>query len=82
MNASSPAGVRLRIELGSTGLNAAEAAKLAPGSVAVLDQGIEELVKVYAGERLIGHGEMLNLDGIVCVRVVKLAERTSVGAAA
>jgi flagellar motor switch protein FliN/FliY len=74
--------VPLRIELGRTRLARAEAAKLTEGSVAVLDQHVEDLVDVYVDEVLVARGEMLRLDGKIGVRIVELVGQIPMRAAA
>lgn len=65
---------QVRIELGSTLLDAGEAAKLAGGSVVQLDEQAHDPVNIYADGSLVARGEILVLEGRLCVRLTELAE--------
>lgn len=63
----------VRIELGSTSLDADKATRLAGGSVVQLDELAHDPVSVYADGSLVARGEILVLDGRLCVRITELA---------
>ena len=62
----------LRIELGRTRLTPDEVCRLRTGSVVSFDGQIGEPAAIYAGERLIGRGEVVVVGGRIGVRVVEL----------
>ncbi len=64
--------LELRVELGRTHLDARQAAELRKGSVVPLDTAAGTLVDLYAGDRPIGRGEPLVLDGRLAFRVAEL----------
>jgi flagellar motor switch protein FliN len=64
--------IDLRIELGRTRLQPDGVEKLRSGSVLSLDGSAGEPAAIYAGERLIGRGEIVVVDGKIGVRVVEL----------
>jgi len=64
----------VRIELGSTSLDADEAARLAGGSVVRLDEETHDPVSVYADGCLVARGEILVMDGRLCVRITETTE--------
>ena len=63
----------LRIEFGRTRLRRGEEAGLRNGSVISLNNLTTEPVSLYAGGRLIAHGEPVVVDGQFAVRVLQLA---------
>jgi flagellar motor switch protein FliN/FliY len=63
----------LQIELGRTHIERSETQSLRTGSVIPLDDLAGDPVDLYAGSRLIGRGEVLELGGTLAVRVVQLA---------
>jgi flagellar motor switch protein FliN/FliY len=66
--------LELRIELGRTHLTLDEVQTLRKGAVLLLDGPIDEPVFLYAGERLIGRGEIVVVDGKIGVRVLEIEE--------
>jgi flagellar motor switch protein FliN len=66
--------LELRIEFGRTRLQADNLQELRSGSVVALDEPAGELVAIYAGDRLIGRGEVVAVDGKIGVRVTQLTE--------
>jgi len=72
--ATADADQSLRIEMGSTLLDAGEAARLAGGSVVELDELAHDPVSIHADGNLIARGEIMVLDGRLCVRITELAE--------
>lgn len=66
------AELELKIELGRTQLYHDELAKLRRGAVVSLDKPAAAPVDVLAGGRLIARGEVVVLDGRLCVRVAEV----------
>ena len=64
----------LRIELGRTCLTLDDVQALRKGSVLLLDGLIDEPAAIFVGERLIGRGEIVVVNGKIGVRVVELTE--------
>ena len=62
----------LRIELGRTHIQRDEAIELRAGTVVPLDNAAGDPVDLYVGQKLVGRGEVLVLDGNFAVRVVEL----------
>jgi hypothetical protein len=75
-------GVRLRIELGRAQMERADFKSLAPDSIAILDQRVGDLVDVYLDEVHAARGEMLKLNGKICIQIVELVHRVPKRAAA
>lgn len=69
------AELELRIELGRTRLHQSELKNLRQGTVVRLDSLEREPVDVFANDELIARGEIVVLDGKLCVRVVELMTR-------
>ncbi len=72
--ATANADQEVRIELGGTLLDADKAAELAGDSVVQLDELAHDPVSIYADGSLVARGEILVLDGRLCVRIIELAE--------
>ena len=74
--ADSPASAgeahRVRIELGGARLSRQDVAKLAPGAVVSLRQGVEEPVNIYVDGRLAARGEVLVMEQRYCVRLTEI----------
>ena len=66
------AQVELSIELGRTQIYWEDALRLCAGSIVPLDTKIADPVDVMAGGRLVAHGEVVIVDGKLCVRVTEL----------
>lgn len=62
----------LRIELGRVHLPWEKVADLNVGKVVSLENLVDEPVDLFVGERLVGRGEVLVLDGCFCIRVTQL----------
>ena len=67
-----PAEIQLTIELGRTSLEHAIAQQLRPGALIALDEFANDPVAIYRGERLVGRGEVLLIDGQLGVRITEL----------
>lgn len=65
--------IRLRIELGRTRLDAHEAVTLEAGSVLVLDSDADAPLSVWADNRLIAHGQAVDVEGYFGVRVTQVS---------
>ncbi|MBI2897498.1 MAG: type III secretion system cytoplasmic ring protein SctQ [Deltaproteobacteria bacterium] len=65
--------VEVTVELGRANLTVAAVASLAPGEVVVLDRAPTDPVTLAIGDRLIGHGELVVVEGQVGVRVIDVA---------
>lgn len=68
------AHVELIVQLGTTRLTLRQLAELAPGAVVALGRPLAGPYEVRAAGRLIGHGELVDVDGEVGVRIVSLQE--------
>jgi type III secretion protein Q len=77
-DAPPPKMLTLEIELGRTRIERGEAQELRTGSVIPLDRSAADPVDLYAGGRRIGRGEVLELGGMLAVRVVELASGRAV----
>jgi type III secretion protein Q len=64
--------VQLAFEVGRLEIMLGDLRKLGPGSVLELSRSRDELVRVTAQGRLIGHGELVEVEGAVAVRMVQL----------
>ena len=62
----------LKIELGRTRIDRRDLCGLSVGSVVSLDTSVSDPVDVMANGRLVARGEVLVLDGKLCVRVTEL----------
>lgn len=73
--ASAPRSARrhVRIELGKTRLAPASVAGLSAGSLVPLDRAAGDPVDLVVDGRLYARGELLNLNGTLCVRICELA---------
>ena len=77
--------VRLEVELARVEISLAELARLAPGAALPLALDRRGLVTLRVGDRILGRGELVDVDGAPGVRVLSLegspAERGSGGGA-
>lgn len=64
----------LRAELDQRSMSLGELLELSAGSIIKLSRPTGENIDIYAGEVLIGWGEILQIDGSVAVRVADLRE--------
>lgn len=64
--------VQLTFEVGRLEITLGELRRLGPGSVLELGRSTAELVRVSAHGRWIGHGELVEVEGAVAVRMVRL----------
>jgi len=62
----------VRIDFGRTYLQREDLRRLAGGAIVPLDKTADEPVDVFVGGWLIARGEILVLDGNLCVRLTKL----------
>lgn len=63
--------VRLSFEVGRLDVTFGDLRRLGPGSVLELGRGIAELVRISANGRIIGHGELVEVEGAAAVRIVR-----------
>ncbi len=68
------AHVELSVQLGTTRLTLRDLGELAPGAIIALGRPLAGPYEVRAAGRLIGHGELVDVDGEVGVRIVSLQE--------
>jgi flagellar motor switch protein FliN/FliY len=61
------------IDAGHTDLTSEELSALAPGTVLALDRSAGDPVEIVANAITVARGELVELDGRTCVRVVSLA---------
>ena len=66
--------LELRIEVGRARMRIDEARNLRSGSVAPLDDLVDDPVSIYAGRRLVARGELLEYDGKVAVRLLEVMD--------
>lgn len=64
--------VALTFDVGRTEIMVGDLARLAPGSVLQLGRTAAELVEIRANGRRIGRGELVDIDGVVGVRIIRL----------
>ncbi len=62
----------LTFEVGRLTVTVGELRRLGPGAVMNLGRGPEELVEIATGGRRVGQGELVNIEGAVGVRIVRL----------
>jgi type III secretion system YscQ/HrcQ family protein len=65
--------VQLSVEVGQLRLSAAEIMKLEPGDVLTLDRPLSTSVELRAGDKLIGRGELVDVEGEAGVRLTSIA---------
>ncbi len=68
-------GVRIDFMVGQTVMTFAELQALTPGFAIKLDTPVSQSVKIMASGRVIGEGELVQIDDRLGVRVVRLAEK-------
>lgn len=66
--------LEVKIALGRAQMYADELPKLRPGAVVALDKPAADPVDLLAGGRLVARGEVIVLDGKLCVRIVEVVE--------
>jgi type III secretion protein Q len=64
--------VQLTFEVGRLELTLAELRRLGPGSIIELGRGFAEPVRISAHGRPVGQGELVDVEGMVAVKVVRL----------
>jgi flagellar motor switch protein FliN len=64
--------VRVTVEVGRRKLPLSELARLAPGSLVVLDRQAHEPADILVNGRVVAHGEIVTIDGAYGVRVTKV----------
>lgn len=68
------AHLELTVEFGKARLSLRQLADLAPGQIIPLGRPLAGPYEVRAGGRLIGHGELVDIEGELGVRIVSLVE--------
>ena len=68
------AHVELIVQLGTARVTLRQLAELSPGAIVALGRPLSGPFEVRAAGRLIGHGELVDVDGEVGVRIVSLQE--------
>lgn len=63
----------IEIRLGEVTVPLSELVELQPGSVLTLDRGLDELVEVLAGGKVIAHGEIVVVGDQLGVRILEVA---------
>lgn len=64
--------VRVTVEVGRRKLPLSELARLAPGSLVVLDRQAHEPADILVNGRVVAHGEIVTIDGAYGVRVTRV----------
>ena len=64
--------ITLTFDVGRTEVTVGELARLGAGSILELGRGPDELVEIRANGRRIGRGELVEIDGAVGVRIIRL----------
>ena len=72
--ASDEAGLPVTVQLGTTRLSLRRLGELAVGEVIGLGRPLAGPYEIHAGGRLIGHGELVDLDGETGIRIVSLTQ--------
>jgi flagellar motor switch protein FliN/FliY len=60
------------IRLGRTRMSAIEVAEIDEGMLVVLEQSVDELLDVFANDRLIARGEIIVVEDRFCVKITEL----------
>ncbi len=68
------AGLPVTVQLGTTRLTLRRLGELAVGEILGLDRPLAGPYEIHAGGRLIGHGELVDLEGEIGVRIVSLSQ--------
>jgi flagellar motor switch/type III secretory pathway protein FliN len=74
MATADDAQMELTVQLGTTRLTLRQLAELAPGAIVSLGRPLSGPFEVRAQGRLIGQGELVDVDGELGVRIVTLQE--------
>jgi type III secretion protein Q len=64
--------VQLTFEVGKLEITLAELRRLGAGSILELGRGVAEPIRISAQGRPVGHGELVEVEGVVGVRVTRL----------
>ena len=64
--------IRLDFDVGQRELTLAELRTLQPGSIITLGRPAAEFVEIVVNGRRVGHGELVEIDGIPAVRITRL----------
>jgi flagellar motor switch protein FliN/FliY len=68
--------VAVRVEVGSLKMPVQEALSLVPGRVIKLDRPVGPEVTVYVGDKLLGRGELVDVDGNMAVEIKELRQKS------
>ena len=68
------AHLELTVQLGTTRVSLRQIAELAPGAIVPLGRPLAGPFEVRAAGRLVGQGELVDVDGELGVRIVSLQE--------
>lgn len=68
------AHLELTVQLGTTRLSLRQLAELAPGQVVALGRPLAGPFEIHAGGKVVGAGELVDIDGEIGVRIVSLQE--------
>ena len=60
-----------RIVFGATSLSCRDALALRPGSAIVLDETVDEPIRLYRGERLVALAKLVRVDGKPCLQILR-----------
>ena len=69
------AHLELTVQLGTTQLSLRQLAELVPGAIIPLGRPLAGPYEVHAGGRIVGRGELVDVDGELGVRIVSLQEQ-------
>jgi flagellar motor switch protein FliN/FliY len=69
--------VRVTVEVGRRKLPLSDLARLAPGSLVVLDREAHEPADILVNGRIVAHGEIVTVDGAYGVRVTRVLQGES-----
>ncbi|MDR7016429.1 FliM/FliN family flagellar motor switch protein [Acinetobacter sp. 3657] len=64
--------VELTVEIGSAKITIGELLKLKQGSLVKLSQLVDEPMKLYLKDRLLGYGKLVAVDDVLGFQVIKL----------
>jgi flagellar motor switch/type III secretory pathway protein FliN len=64
--------VVVRVEVGEVKMTVAKASELVPGRIIVLDRDVDPNVLLKVGDQVIGHGELVEHDGVLAVEVTEV----------
>lgn len=69
--------VELIVEVGSAKLTIGELLSLKQGSLVKLDQSVDEPLKLYLKDHLVGYGKLVAVDDVLGFQITQLSKQSS-----